>query len=233
MKMLTMVKDPLQSLDMLLMRHAARRLGPHESLLVSAAAALNGTIRQRIAQYEAHGAQLMCEEQAQLAAKCLDSVMARIHAPKDEAPAPCADKTKPCPPSPDLFIPDVVHGMISAVCAQKQKQWTRATHGILRIDLNVREQTPVQKFLKLMKMGPQFRTPRHTHSGTEITLVLHGSFSDEFGSWKKGDIVILTDPRVAHQPVAGEEGCVCLTLTESPLRFENPVTRMINTYFRV
>ncbi len=230
--MITMYKDPLQSLDMLLMRHAAGKLGPHESLLVNAAMALNDTIRKRIAQYEALGAQLICEEQAQLTQSCLEQVMARIQNPQPAAD-PCADKTKPCPPSPDLYIPDIVHSMISAVCAQKQKQWSRATHGIMRIDLRVKEPTPTQKFLKLMKMAPKFATPKHSHTGTEITLILHGGYADEFGEWKKGDIVILTDPRFAHQPVAGDDGCVCLTLTESPLQFHNPVTRMVNVFFRV
>ncbi len=230
--MITMYKDPLHALDMLLMRHAAGKLDPHESLLVNAAMALNDTIRNRIAQYEALGAQLICEQQAQVEHTCLERVMARIQNPAPEA-SPCADKSKPCPPSPDTHIPEVVHGMISAVCAQKQKQWSRATHGIMRIDLRVIEPTPTQKFLKLMKMAPKFATPKHSHSGTEITLILHGGYEDEFGTWKKGDIVILTDPRFAHQPVAGDDGCVCLTLTESPLHFHNPVTRMINTFFRV
>lgn len=228
--MITMHKDPLHALDMLLMRHAAGKLGPHESLLVNAAMALNDTIRNRIAQYEALGAQLICEQQAQLEHTCLERVMARIQNPAPAAD-PCA--SKPCPPSPDTHIPEIVHGMISAVCAQKQKQWSRATHGIMRIDLRVIEPTPGHKFLKLMKMAPGFATPKHSHTGTEITLILHGGYEDEFGTWKKGDIVILTDPRFAHQPVAGDDGCVCLTLTESPLQFHNPVTRMINTFFRV
>lgn len=230
--------DCMTPLDNLLMNYAAGRLEDQERLLVNAARMLNPDVRSRLAQFEAMGARLMCEEApAAVSAECLSHVMARIE--KSGQPAVrCADK-EPCPPAPDLNIPGIVHALISSVCAQQQ--WSRMGRGVMRMELQVRAPRPrtppartiVQKRLRLMKLAPQQRTPRHAHAGTEITLVLHGSFTDELGTFRKGDVVILTDPRFIHQPTAGDDGCICLTLTEARLRFYDPFARIMNTFWRI
>lgn len=69
----------------------------------------------------------------------------------------------------------------------------------------------------LMKMLPGARMARHGHTGTELTLILEGGYQDEFGSYKAGDLVI-ADENIMHQPVAGEQGCMCLTALELPRR---------------
>lgn len=60
----------------------------------------------------------------------------------------------------------------------------------------------------------------HTHEGMELTLVLAGALSDGGGHYERGDVTV-ADGSVHHAPkAAGDEDCICLIVTEAPLRFE-------------
>jgi len=63
------------------------------------------------------------------------------------------------------------------------------------------------------------RIPQHNHSGTEMTLVLQGGFSDESGAYHAGDFIVREAGDV-HAPAALPGGdCICLAVLEAPLRF--------------
>ncbi|MCV6576836.1 MAG: ChrR family anti-sigma-E factor [Cohaesibacter sp.] len=80
--------------------------------------------------------------------------------------------------------------------------------------------------VRLLKLSPGFVTPQHSHHGSEITLVLKGSFCDETGRYKKGDIQEADDD-IDHQPIADtEEDCICLTVTDAPLEFKKMMPRL-------
>lgn len=81
---------------------------------------------------------------------------------------------------------------------------------------------------KLIKMNQGAKVPLHSHNGKEYILVLEGSFSDEYGTYSKGDLQI-NDSRIKHTPVAcKKEGCVCLTITEEDLVFYGPFSPLLN-----
>lgn len=230
--MTDIMEKALAPLDALLVDFAAGRLCPQEELLVSAARQLNPDIRARIAQFEALGAQAMCAaEPAPVQADCLAKVMKKIG---DCAPESKTHSKAPCPDAPaGIDIPRTVYALITALCASQPQRWRRMTRGVAHMELHLVAAAPVQKRLQMMKLAPHQATPRHGHGGTEITLVLQGSFTDSLGTFSKGDVVVLTDPRLVHQPQAGEEGCICLTLTESRLRFRDPLMRVMNAFWRV
>jgi len=75
--------------------------------------------------------------------------------------------------------------------------------------------------LTLLKIAPGKKIPEHGHGGTEITLVLTGSYRDAFGRFGPGDVADL-DEHVEHQPmVDSSEPCICLVATEAPTRFKS------------
>ncbi len=85
--------------------------------------------------------------------------------------------------------------------------------------------------LRLLKIAPGTCMPSHGHSGTELTLVLKGSYTDECGRFQAGDLADL-DPDTNHQPVADtHEGCICLISTDAPLRFDGLVPRLLQPFF--
>lgn len=67
---------------------------------------------------------------------------------------------------------------------------------------------------ELLRMDPGERAPRHTHGRRDVSLVLCGSFADEYGVYKRGDIAF-SHAGIPHQPrTAGDEPCVCLVAIE-------------------
>ncbi|MBL8847050.1 MAG: cupin domain-containing protein [Hyphomicrobium zavarzinii] len=81
--------------------------------------------------------------------------------------------------------------------------------------------------LRLIKVAPGKTMPEHGHAGQELTLILRGSYTDAFGTYRVGDVADL-DEGVAHGPVAcPEKGCICLMATEGKLIFKSPVARLL------
>jgi len=75
--------------------------------------------------------------------------------------------------------------------------------------------------------------PQHTHEGAEYTLLLTGGFSDETGHYRRGDVAI-ADPSIDHRPVADEgEDCICLAVTDAPLRLTGRFGRYLNFLARL
>lgn len=75
--------------------------------------------------------------------------------------------------------------------------------------------------------------PRHTHKGTELTLVLEGSFSDEDGYYAEGDF-IMRDAAQAHTPTASQDrDCVCIGVLDAPVRFTGWKHRVINPFLKL
>jgi putative transcriptional regulator len=75
--------------------------------------------------------------------------------------------------------------------------------------------------------------PHHDHRGSEMTLVLHGGFSDERGEYHPGDFVYRTaDEEHAPRAIPGED-CVCLAVLDAPLRFTRWRHRWINPFLQL
>jgi putative transcriptional regulator len=75
--------------------------------------------------------------------------------------------------------------------------------------------------LTLLRIAPGKKIPEHGHGGTELTLVLLGSYRDALGRFGPGDVADL-DEHVEHQPVVDSaEPCICLVATEAQTRFKS------------
>jgi len=80
----------------------------------------------------------------------------------------------------------------------------------------------------LIRLQQGANIPQHGHRGTEYTVVLDGSFSDEDGIYHKGDFLI-RKPGDKHAPTATtDKDCWCLTALEAPLKFSNPLLEFVN-----
>ncbi|AMO57722.1 hypothetical protein GZ77_13510 [Endozoicomonas montiporae] len=85
--------------------------------------------------------------------------------------------------------------------------------------------------LRLLKIAPGTSMPKHSHTGSELTLVLQGSYSDELGRFRAGDIADL-DGDISHQPMVDtHEDCICLIATDAPLKFTGLIPRLLQPFF--
>lgn len=85
----------------------------------------------------------------------------------------------------------------------------------------------------LLRSAPGSRMLEHTHTGTELTLVLEGSFSHEGGRFGPGDFDY-GDDEVDHRPIVGDEGpCLCLVAMTGDLRMNGLLGRLIGPFVRL
>ncbi|MEX1057051.1 MAG: ChrR family anti-sigma-E factor [Natronospirillum sp.] len=92
------------------------------------------------------------------------------------------------------------------------------------------ELSPDGPKISLHRIRPGGRIPRHTHRGSEFTVVLKGGFSDALGDYDTGDY-LHRDAQHEHEPVAAEsEECICLTVTENPLKMTSWKWRWLNPF---
>ena len=95
------------------------------------------------------------------------------------------------------------------------------------------QMSPEAGTLRLLKIAPGMTLPLHDHQGDELTMVLKGSYSDEIGRFKAGDVADLAEG-TTHQPISdSDQDCICLIATEGPLRFKAMVPRIMQYFIGI
>lgn len=102
--------------------------------------------------------------------------------------------------------------------------WQRVTPSIWKAKLAMNDP---RYQVEILKFSPNAKIPRHTHKGQEFTLVLQGDFSDQQDTYSYGEF-IMQDQSNEHQPVAGPNGCICLAITDAPLKFTGTFGPVLN-----
>jgi putative transcriptional regulator len=104
--------------------------------------------------------------------------------------------------------------------------WKSVYKGFKEFDLPANDKDKI----KLIKMDAGTSVPLHSHSGKEYILVIDGSFCDEYGEYKKGDLQI-NDHNIKHHPTAcNDNGCICLSITENDVIFYGPFAPILNLF---
>lgn len=85
----------------------------------------------------------------------------------------------------------------------------------------------------LLESAPGTRMLEHTHTGTELTCVLKGSFSHGGGRFMPGDFDY-GDDDIDHRPIVGDEGpCLCVVAMTGDLRMNGFFGRLISPFVRL
>lgn len=75
--------------------------------------------------------------------------------------------------------------------------------------------------------------PDHGHRGLEMTMVLQGAFRDEDDYFARGDVEV-ADTETEHTPVADiHEDCICLAVTDAPLKFRGLIPKLAQPFLRI
>ena len=86
---------------------------------------------------------------------------------------------------------------------------------------------------RLFRIRAGTAMPRHTHDGSELTLVLTGGFTDRGNHFQRGDVAV-ADSSVDHCPVADPgEDCFCFAVNDAPLRLTGRFARLLNPFIRI
>ena len=108
-------------------------------------------------------------------------------------------------------------------------RWQKLVPGIKQIKLDVGD-NELPGSVRLFNIKPGFSLPQHSHNGEELSFVLRGAFTDEFGRYGIGDLTEM-GPDDQHQPITDtQEPCICLIATDAPLKFKWGMSRLLQPW---
>jgi putative transcriptional regulator len=204
--------------DATILAYAAGAVTEGFSLIIAAHLAWCGRCRERLAEAEHLGGLLVERlETAPLRDVSFDEVWARVAAEATETPRPAAGRpaNRDIPAVLAPWLPDGLDGV----------RWRGVVPGVRQFPLS--GVASERGAVRLLAIAPGTTLPHHGHQGSELTLVLRGSYADEIGRFGPGDLADL-DPDVQHQPIADTaEPCICIVATDAPLRFGNLLGRVV------
>ncbi len=211
--------------DDLLLSYAAGTLAEAWSLAVATHLGLCPDCREREARFAAIGGAAL---EAFAPESISDDALARCLAQLDEiapepAPAPAALAITSSPPVLPQPLRDYVGGDAATI------RWSMVGGGIRQHLIGIKGDARA----RLLYIPAGETVPSHGHRGLELTLVLAGSFHNGHDEFWRGDIE-LADESVNHTPVAGmAEPCICLAVTDAPLRFERWLPRLVQRFTKI
>ncbi|MCH2094987.1 MAG: ChrR family anti-sigma-E factor [Rhodobacteraceae bacterium] len=207
--------------DDLLMGYATGTLPEAVNLAVATHISMCDECRAALDAYNAMGGSVVngCEAVA-MSSGSLNAALASIRTSQLETPSQSARVSDPVLPAPLI---DYVGGGIDAV------KWTPVGMGVKQAILP----TSRAATARLLYIPSGVDVPDHGHRGIELTLVLQGAFRDEDDVFARGDIEIATEAD-EHTPVAemGED-CICLAVTDAPLKFRGLLPRIAQPFLRI
>jgi putative transcriptional regulator len=208
----------------ILLSYSAGTLDEASSLLVASHLALCPHCRARNALADSFGGYLLDSlEAAPVSDGMMDSVLAQV---RNEGPPPKA------PPRSqtvtDATLPEPLRGYVGGNI--DELPWRRLAPRIQQVGIVTADQ---RSQARLLRFQSGLKVPSHGHNGRELTLVLAGTLCDRDAVLHRGDIAE-SDERTEHQPFAGPgEDCICLAVTDAPLRFKSMFARLLQPLFGI
>ncbi len=183
--------------------------------------------RRTVSKADAIGGHMLDDtEREDVSSSCRDAVLARLDtALPDTAQAENAihtgEQMRPALPAP-LF--SFLRHDLDAV------PWTRKGPGVHSCRL---AEDPCGASAHLIRVAPGRAIPEHGHGGSELTLVLRGSYHDGIAHYATGDISDL-DPETDHRPfVDSKDDCICLIALDGTMKFRGIFGRLLQPFLRL
>lgn len=113
----------------------------------------------------------------------------------------------------------------------EELNWRRIAPGIKQINLS--DQPRHTGAFMLLHLAPGVVLSAHSHNDRELTYVVKGSYQDEIGRFKAGDIADL-GTEVDHQPVVDtDEPCIALLASLSPVKYNSLFGKIMQPFIGI
>ncbi len=204
----------------LLMDYASGAMGEAWGLAVASHLTLCPTCRGVNSRLESLGGCLLDSiEPGTMTSGCLEAVLSRLDETIDD---PSATKPAMTGSMNTPILPQPLRGYAGGDV--DDLEWQRLGLGAYHLPIATNDDAAFARLLRIPAGRP---VPQHTHQGLELTLVLDGSFSDVTGRYARGDLQE-ADETLEHQPHADTGvDCICLAVTDAPLRFSSLAARLV------
>lgn len=111
----------------------------------------------------------------------------------------------------------------------EELDWRRIAPGIKQHNLS--DQHRKHGAFQLLHLEPGVVLSAHSHNDRELTYVVQGSYSDDIGQFKQGDIADLDECHESHQPVIDSEvPCIALIATHAPVTYSGVVGKIMQPF---
>ena len=211
--------------EALLLDYASGALGEGWSVAIATHLALCPTCRQVVRDMESIGAALMEDLEPAPISGNIKSDMFNV---------PFAEQAEeetisgPIETSPTPVLPEPLRRYAGGDL--DQVPWRRLGLGAYQCLLPTDEDETI---VRLLRIPAGNLVPSHSHDGVELTLVLDGAFSDSTGRYVRGDLQE-ADGSLEHQPHAAVgTDCICLVVTDAPLRFSSRAARIVQPFIGI
>jgi putative transcriptional regulator len=198
-----------------LMAYAAGGLDEGLSLVVAVHLGVCPLCRETVVICEAVGGQMLAlSKGADMAEDALSQALGRL-----DTLLPALTAPPPQPPARLGF--DLPH----ALQGYHLRSWRWVAPGIRQI--RVLPRRAGRSGLNLLRVSPGVAVPCHAHGGLELSCILTGSYVDETGHFRTGDLAEM-DGDVDHMPIADRnDGCICMIASDAPLKFRSLLPRLL------
>ena len=209
-----------------LLDYASGALSEAWSIAIATHLAMCPECRRAVSGMETIGAGLMESlESVPLSPSSLATLMDRID---EEVPPTGAVENNAAAHPSKYRIPQPLRGYVEN--ASGEIEWQRLGRGASQHLIKTGQDGATAR---LLRIAAGRAVPVHTHRGLEFTLVLSGAFSDATGRYGRGDIQE-ADDTLDHQPWAeADQDCICLAVTEAPLRFKSLAARVVQPFLGI
>ncbi|MEM8653230.1 MAG: ChrR family anti-sigma-E factor [Pseudomonadota bacterium] len=209
--------------DDILMAYAAGTLPEAFNLMVATHVSLCDTCRAAVESYDALGGEVLEQTPGNDISLTPGSFAATMALIAGGAP----DTIHTAPRARDAVLPqplqDYVGGGVDTI------RWRPVGMGVKQAILPASKDASA----RLLYIPAGAAMPDHGHHGTEMTMVLQGAFQDEDDYFARGDVEI-ADSDLHHTPVADiHEDCICLAVTDAPLRFQGVLPKIAQRFARI
>ena len=204
----------------LLVDYVSGNLSPAKAACIAAHNSYCGICRKTTFQLETLGAELFNGlESQEVPNSTFDSVLVRL----EKSPASQGEQVE----SKDESFPLVLRKLMSKEFADLE--WRKVTSALSVSQLHTGD---LKHECALYQIAAGGKIPEHDHKGAEMTVVISGGFSDRQGVYHKGDFIFREKDQI-HAPTALEsEDCICLAVSDAPLRFTDWRYRWMNPFLR-
>ena len=205
--------------DEWIVSYAAGALGEAHALLVATHVDFHPDLQQKVGQAEEIGGVLLGKgEPIAVNDNMLDAVLQQIDAldgDSDDNAVDAADDT-----------PQPLHAYLGQ--SLEDLNWRTMGPGMKQVRLWSGDKG---EQLWLLKAKGGTKIPAHDHGGAEMTLVLKGSYHVGEAQFTPGMLEMADIDDTNHHPVIDEgEDCICLVVTEAPIKLHSFVGRLAQPF---
>jgi len=209
--------------DEWLVSYAAGALSDERALLVASHVAYHPGLKARVADAEAVGGALLDGQDASTVNldSSFDDLMSLIDVPSEAEGQDTQESL-----TSDADLPISLRSYLDKPL--DDLKWRIMGPGMYQHKL---AEGPDGEKLWLLRARGGTKMPAHDHKGLEMTLVLRGSYHVGDKCYAPGLLELADSDVTDHRPMIDEgEDCICLVVTDAPIRLHSLVGRMVQPF---